>query len=76
MVQRLLGSAVKGTAVDRGIQGAEPGSTPPFLAIGHLLFDSVAAFEAAIAPHAQVIFADVANYTDAQPIIQISEVTL
>ena len=40
----------------------------------HLYFDSVPAFQAAFGPHSERIMADIPNYTDAQPIIQISEV--
>jgi uncharacterized protein (TIGR02118 family) len=35
---------------------------------------SLEAFQAAREPHAQEIVADIANYTDIQPVLQISEV--
>jgi len=76
MVNRLLGSAIKGMAVDQGIGGFESGSSAPFVAVGHLLFDSVEAFQAAFAPHAQEIMGDIPNYTNLQPTIQISEIKL
>lgn len=41
MVRRLLGSALKGVTVEHGISGEEPGSLAPYIATGHLLFDSV-----------------------------------
>jgi uncharacterized protein (TIGR02118 family) len=63
-------------AVEQGLAGAEPGSPPPFLALGHLLFDSVEAFQTAFAPHDQVIMADIPNYTNTQPTLQISEVKM
>ena len=74
MVQEKLGAALKGVAVEQGIGGAEPGSPPPYLALGHLLFESVEAFQTSFAPHAQVIMGDIPNYTNTQPTIQISEV--
>jgi hypothetical protein len=43
---------------------------------GHLYFDTTDAFQAAFAPHAQAILADIPNYTNTQPTIQISEVKL
>src|SRR5262249_33547663 len=46
MVRRLLGSALKGVSVEHGISGEEPGSTAPYIATGHLLFDSVQGFQA------------------------------
>jgi uncharacterized protein (TIGR02118 family) len=74
MVQRKLGSACKRYAIDRGVAGGTPGSKPQFAAIGHLYFDSVESFQAAFAPHAKEIMADIPNYTDTSPAIQISEV--
>ena len=43
--------------------------------MGHLYFDSTDAFQTAFAPHAQSILADIPNYTNTQPTIQISEVS-
>jgi len=76
LVQRLLGAALKGVAVEHGIGGGTPGSPAPYLAIGQLQFDSVEAFQASFGPHPQEIMADVANYTNIQPVIQLSEVKL
>ena len=76
LVQRLLGKAVKGVAVEQGIAGATPGSPAPFLAIGHILFESVEAFQKAFEAHAPEIMGDIPNYTNAQPTIQISEVKI
>lgn len=76
LVERLLGPALKGVAVEHGIAGAAPGSPAPFLAIGQLQFDSVGAFQSAFGPHSQEIMGDVPNYTNIQPVIQISEVKL
>jgi uncharacterized protein (TIGR02118 family) len=42
--------------------------------MAHLLFDSVEAFQSAFGPNADSIMADVPNYTDIEPILQISEV--
>jgi uncharacterized protein (TIGR02118 family) len=74
MVRQKLGAALKGVAVERGIGGEEPGSPAPYLALGHLLFESMEAFQTAFAPHAQEFEADIPNYTNTQPTIQISEV--
>ena len=76
MVQKKLGTALKGVAVEQGMAGEEPGSPPPYLALGHLLFESVEAFQTSFAPHAQVIMGDIPNYTNTQPAIQISEVKM
>ena len=63
-------------AVEQGIAGATPGSRPAFIAMGHLYFDSVQAFQTAFGPHAEAIMADIPNYTDIQPTIQISDVKI
>jgi uncharacterized protein (TIGR02118 family) len=76
MVQEKLGTACKGVAVEQGVSGATPGSRPAFIAMGHLYFDSLAEFQSAFGPHANVIMADIPNYTDIQPTLQISEVKI
>jgi uncharacterized protein (TIGR02118 family) len=74
MVRQKLGAALKGVAVEQGISGEEPGSRAPYLALGHLLFESVEAFQTAFGPHAEEFERDIPNYTNTQPTIQISEV--
>jgi uncharacterized protein (TIGR02118 family) len=76
MVRSKLGAALKGMAVEQGMAGGTPGAPPTYSAMGHLLFDSVADFQAAFTPHATEIMADIPNYTDIQPIIQISEIKM
>jgi hypothetical protein len=43
------------------------------MAIGTLLFESIDAFGAAMAGHGAEITADLANCSDSQPVMQISE---
>ena len=74
MVQKLLGAACKDAAIEQGISGAEPGSPPTYVAMGHLFFDSVSAFQKSFGPHTSAIVADVPNFTNVQPVIQISDV--
>jgi uncharacterized protein (TIGR02118 family) len=76
MVQQKLGAACKGVAVEAGLGGAEPGSPATYIAMGHLYFDSVEAFQTAFGPHTQAIMGDIPNYTDLQPTIQISDVKI
>jgi uncharacterized protein (TIGR02118 family) len=74
LVRELLGVTVKGIGVDQGI--GEPGSPAPFVAIGHLMFDSVEDFQSAIATHGPKLMADIPNYTNIRPTIQVSEVKM
>jgi len=76
MIQEKLGAALKGGAVEQGLSGVEPGSPATYVAMGHLLFDSVEAFQNSFGPHSEAIMADIPNYTDTQPTIQISEVKM
>jgi uncharacterized protein (TIGR02118 family) len=76
LVRQLLGSALKQVFVEQGMSGAEPGSPAPYIAMGHLLFDSLQDFQMSFGPHAQAIVADIPNYTNSEPTIQISEVKL
>lgn len=74
MVSARCGAALKGMDIDAGIAAGTPGSRALYACMGHLYFDSVEAFQAAFGPHAKEILADVPNYTDVKPSMQISEV--
>jgi uncharacterized protein (TIGR02118 family) len=76
MIQQKLGGVLKGGAVEEGLSGAEPGSQPTYIAMGHLYFESLEAFQTAFQTHATAIMGDIPNYTDIQPTIQISEVKI
>ncbi len=62
--------------IDKGMSGAEPGSTLTYVGMCHLFCDSVDAFQRGFGPHAGEIMADIKNYTDLSPTIQISEVVV
>jgi len=66
--------AMKGWAVDQGLAGGAPGSPAEFMIQAHLVFENVEAFETAMASVGPRIMADIANYTDIQPHIQINKV--
>ena len=76
MVRQLCGPTLLDVAVDHGVAGGAPDSPAPFLAMGHLYFETVDAFQSAFGPHTAQIVADVPNYTNIQPTIQISEVKI
>ncbi len=60
--------------VDRGVGGGAPGAPAPFVAACHLYFDKAGEFEKGIAAHGKEIMADVPNYTDIRPQMQISQI--
>ncbi|HYD75187.1 EthD family reductase [Ramlibacter sp.] len=73
MVAALLGEACRGYTVDRGLAGGAPGAPPPFAAACSVFADSAEQLQAALAPHAAEIMGDISNYTDAKPVIWISD---
>jgi uncharacterized protein (TIGR02118 family) len=76
MVRKKLAPALLGMQIEQGVGGAEPGSAPTYLGLGHLIFASVESFGEAFAPHAEAILGDIPNYTNTQPVIQVSDVKL
>jgi uncharacterized protein (TIGR02118 family) len=76
MVKQKLGSACKGLAVDQGITGGAPDAPAAYVAMAHLTFDSLEAFQKAFGPHAEAIMGDVPNYTNSQPTVQISQIKM
>lgn len=74
MVQHLFGNVMKGAAIDKGIAGGAPGAPITYLAIGYLYFETLAAYQDGIKTHIEKIRADIPNYTNTTPVIQISEV--
>lgn len=75
-VADLLGEALKGATVEKGLGGAEPGSIAPYAAMGNMYFNSLKDFQNAFGPNAEKIMGDLPNFTDIKPVIQISEVML
>jgi uncharacterized protein (TIGR02118 family) len=62
--------------VDKGLGGGAPGAPAPYAAVGHVFFDSLANFQKASQAHGKELFADMPNFTDIAPQVQISEVIL
>ncbi len=74
MVASLLGDAMKGFAIDKGIAGRTPDEAVPYLAIGYLYFEQLSDYQEAFGPNAEKIRNDIPNYTNSIPTVQISEV--
>ncbi|MEQ1715032.1 MAG: EthD family reductase [Hyphomicrobium sp.] len=75
-VKSKMGDYCKFYTVDKGIAGGAPGAPATYAGMCHIFCDSVEAFQAGFGPHAADILADIKNYTDAAPVIQISEVVV
>ncbi len=74
MVAGFLGKNLKYYEIDKGISGRTPNDKPPFMAIGYFYIADVAEYNKAIAQNRDAIINDFKNYTNVQPVIQISEI--
>ena len=76
LVRKLLGAACTKVEVDQGIAGGTPGSKAPYVAIGHLFFNTVEEFMSSFGPTANAIISDIPNYTDTTPLVQVNEIKI
>lgn len=76
LVKKLLGAACSHYTVDKGLAGGAPDAPPSYVGMCHIFSPSVEAFQAAFGPNAPQILADIPNYTELTPTIQISEVVV
>lgn len=71
-----LGPAMASITAERGLNPGAPWPDAAFEAIAVFTCASLEAYAAAFAPHADWLQADIANYTDITPVIQISDLVL
>lgn len=76
MVAELLGDAVIGASVDKGLAGGAPGSAATYIAVGNLHFNTLEDFQNSFGPNSKKIMADMPNYTNIAPVMQISEIVV
>jgi uncharacterized protein (TIGR02118 family) len=62
--------------VDEGLAGFPPGEPAPYAAIGYLLFENMEDLQKGLATHGAEMIADIPNFTNVQPQIQIGSVVL
>jgi len=74
LVKARMGESCKYYTVEKGLTGSAPGSPAPYIALCHIFCDSLESFEAGFGPHMEEIMADIPNYTELVPLVQISEV--
>ncbi len=74
LVQKLLGPVLKAAGVDKGID--TPEGPAPYLFMAYLCFESPEAMDAAMTAHRPALLADIPNYTDIQPVMQVSNVVI
>jgi len=74
MVAGYLGPNLVKYTIEKGLSSGVPNQTLPYMAIGTFYVKSLSEYQAAIAPNIAAIRADFANYTNAIPVILVSEV--
>ena len=73
-VWQLVGDACKKGEIERGLSGPRPDMPPTYGVIAHLYFDSLEEFQSSFMPHVSEIMGDIPNFSNIQPMIQISQV--
>jgi uncharacterized protein (TIGR02118 family) len=76
LVKDKMGDGLKGVSVEKGLAGMPPGSPAVYATVGRLLLDSLEDVQTCLAPNDAAFAADIPNFTDITPRIQISEVVL
>ncbi|MBK6851926.1 MAG: EthD family reductase [Burkholderiales bacterium] len=76
LVAARMGSSCLRYSVDKGLAGGAPGTPATYVGMCHIYCESVESFQAGFGPHATEILGDIPNYTDLQPVLQISEVVV
>ncbi|WP_395700157.1 acyl-CoA synthetase [Aquabacterium sp.] len=75
LIQRLLGQhGLQRVEMDQCLADGA-GGPPPVVAAAHLLFDTLAGFQAGMAAHGAALMQDIAHYTDLAPNVLVSETT-
>jgi uncharacterized protein (TIGR02118 family) len=76
LLTKLLGDKLREVTVDRGLGGRDPGAPPPYVAMAHLVFDSIEDFQASMGPAGPELAADGRNYTNTTATLQVSEIVI
>ncbi len=74
MVAGFIGKNLKFYEIDKGLTGRTANDKPPFMAIGYFYITDTAEYNKAIAKNIDTIIHDFKNYTNVQPVLQISEI--
>jgi len=74
MVAGFIGKNLKFYEIDKGIAGRTPNDKVPFVAIGYFYINDIAEYNKSIAQNRDAVISDFKNYTNIQPVVQISEI--
>ena len=76
LIKNSMGAGLKYYAIDKGLSGGSVDAPATYVAACHLMCDSMEAYQSSFGPHAKEIRADIRNFTDVTPIVQVSEVVV
>jgi uncharacterized protein (TIGR02118 family) len=76
LIQARMGAGLKYYTIDKGLAGEPPGTPAAYVAMCHLMCDSVETYHSSMGPHSQEIRGDIRNFTDVTPVTLISEVVV
>jgi uncharacterized protein (TIGR02118 family) len=76
VVSRLSPTGLVRGEIDEGMAGFPPDQPAPYAVVGHLVFDRLEDFQNGFAQHGAEIMGDVPNFTNIQPMVQISRIAL
>ena len=74
MAATLFGDSLKAMSIDKGLAGGKPDTPATYVAIGYFYFETMESFQNSMGPNSEKLRADVPNYTNIKPILQVSEV--
>ena len=74
MVAGFLGKNLRFYEIDKGLAGRTPNEKVPFVAVGYFYVNDIAEYNKAIAQNRDAVINDIKNYTNIQPVVQISEI--
>jgi uncharacterized protein (TIGR02118 family) len=76
LIKSRMGAALKYYAIDKALASAPTALPAPYVAMCHLLCDSIEAYDSSYGPYASQITGDIRNFTNVTPVVEISEVVV
>jgi uncharacterized protein (TIGR02118 family) len=75
LIKSRMGAGLKYYTIDKGLAGGKD-APALYVAMCHLLCDSLETYQSSYGPHAGEITGDIRNFTGVTPVVQISEVVI
>jgi uncharacterized protein (TIGR02118 family) len=72
--QRLTSLGLVQISLEEGLTGNTPDAPAQYAVIGHMYFGSSNDLQEALATHGQELIDDIPNFTNVQPLMQVSQV--